>query len=57
MNRKVIRQYGNCEVTLSFENRDSKAMDRVMWLLIESFSDRTGLQLEQDDTSENKMAS
>lgn len=57
MNGKVIRQYGNCEVTLSFENRDSEAMGRVMWLLIESFCDRTGLQLEQDDNSENKMAS
>lgn len=57
MNRKVIRQYGNCEVTLSFEKSDSEAIGRVMWLLIESFCDRTGLQLEQDDNSENKIAS
>lgn len=57
MNRKVIKQYSNCEVTLSFSENDSEAMGRVMWLLIESFCDRTGLQLEQDDTSENKMAS
>lgn len=57
MNRKVIKQYGNCEITLSFIENDSEAMGRVMWLLIESFCDRTGLQLEQDDTSENKMAS
>ena len=57
MNRKVIKQYGNCEITLSFQNRDSEAMDRVMWLLIESFCDRMGLQLEQNDNSENKMAS
>ncbi|MDE7303783.1 MAG: hypothetical protein K2N60_10755 [Oscillospiraceae bacterium] len=57
MNRKVIKQYGNCEVTLSFQNRDSETMSRVMWLLIESFCDRTGLQLEQDDNSENKVAS
>lgn len=57
MNRKVIKQYGNCEVTLSFLENDSEAMGMVMWLLIESFCDRTGLQLEQDDNSENKMAS
>lgn len=57
MNKKVIKQYGNCEVTLSFLENDSEAMGRVMWLLIESFCDRTGLQLEQDDNSENKMAS
>lgn len=57
MNRKVIKQYGNCEVTLSFKKSDSEAIGRVMWLLIESFCDRTGLQLEQDDNSENKIAS
>lgn len=57
MNRKVIKQYGNCEVTLSFCKNDSEAVGRVMWLLIESFCDRTGLQLEQDDTSENIMVS
>ena len=57
MNRKVIKQYGNCEVTLSFCESDSEAVGRVMWLLIESFCDRTGLQLEQDDSSENKIAS
>lgn len=57
MNRKVIKQYGSCEVTLSFSEKDSEAMDRVMWLLIESFCDRVGLQLEQDGNSENKMAS
>ena len=57
MNRKVIKQYGNCEVTLSFEKRDSEAMGRLMWLLIESFCDRTCLQLEQDGNAENKIAS
>lgn len=57
MNRKVIKQYGNCEVTLSFCENNSEAMGRVMWLLIESFCDRTGLKLERDDNSENKMAS
>ena len=57
MNKKVIKQYGNCEVTLSFCESDSEAVGSVMLLLIESFCDRTGLQLEQDDSSENKMAS
>lgn len=57
MNKKITKQYSGCEVTLSFSENDSEVMGRVMWLLIESFCDRTGLQLEQDDTSENRMAS
>ena len=57
MNKKVIKQYGNCEVTLLFNKSDGGAIGRVMWLLIESFCERTGLQLEQDGNSENKMVS
>lgn len=57
MNKKITKQYSGCEVTLSFSEKGNETMGRVMWLLIESFCDRTGLQLEQDDTSENKMVS
>lgn len=57
MNRKIIGQYDNCEVTLLFEKRDSEAIGRAMWLLIESFCDRMGLQFEQDDSSEDKIVS
>lgn len=57
MSGKIIKQYGNCEVTLLFNKSDGEAIGRVMWLLIESFCERTGLQLEQDGGSENKMVS
>lgn len=57
MTNKITRQYGGCEVTLSFNEKDSETMDKIMWLLIESYCERMSLQIEQESHSENKIAS
>lgn len=57
MNRKIIKQYGGCEVTLSFNEEYSEILGKVIWLLIESYCERTGLHIDLDKPIENKMVS
>lgn len=57
MSKKYIRQYGDCKVTLSFDETCCNTVDNVMWLLIESYADRVGLQIEEQEQQENDIAS
>lgn len=57
MSKKIIKQYGGCEVTLLFNEEYNEALSKVMWLLIESYCERTSLHIEPENPLENKMAS
>ena len=57
MSKKYVRQYGDCEVTFSFDGTCCDTMGKVMRLLIESYAERVGLQIEEQGQQKNDIAS
>lgn len=44
--KKIVKNYGKCQVTITFNEQNSDSLKRVMWLLIESYCDRVKCTLE-----------
>lgn len=38
--KEIVKEYGNCEVTLIFTEKNSNVLERVKWLLLENYADR-----------------
>lgn len=48
--KEIVKEYGNCEVTLVFTEKDSNVLERVKWLLLENYADRVLKEKEFDQT-------
>lgn len=56
--KKITKQYGDCEVTISFNGYNTKVKDKILWLLLESYHDRIKKQPEQiyNDVTDKKAS-
>ncbi len=44
--KKIVKNYGKCQVTITFNGQNPDSLQRVMWLLIESYCDRVKCALD-----------
>lgn len=49
MNEKqIVKQYGECEVTITFSEHNSDLRDNVLWLMTENYLDRIKAEISSD---------
>lgn len=44
--KQIVKNYGKCQVTITFNGQNPDSMKRVLWLLIESYCDRVKCALD-----------
>jgi len=44
--KQIVKNYGKCQITITFNGQNSDSLKRVMWLLIESYCDRVKCTLD-----------
>lgn len=45
MNKEITEMYDDCEITIAFKNKAEPIKDQVLWLILESFKERIGMQI------------
>lgn len=57
MNEKIIKEYGGCEITLTFaDKRETDSMECVMWLLMDHYEERITKEIELEQTLQKKVS-
>ena len=57
--KKIVKEYNGCEVTITFGGRNDSAMDEAKRLIIESYFDRIKFvpEIEDFESEYNSLAS
>lgn len=57
MSRKIIKEHGGCEVTLTFADKGNPdVMERVLWMLMEQYEERIAKEIESEHTQQKKVS-
>ena len=51
MEKKIIKKYGGCEITISFKEKSVELPEKIKWLLIESYCDRVNIEMTADNNT------
>lgn len=49
MKKKIIKECGGCEITISFKEKSVELPEKIKWLLLESYCDRVNIEMTADD--------
>ena len=55
MEKKIIKKYGGCEITISFKEKSVELPEKIKWLLIESYCDRVNIELTADNNTSDDL--
>jgi hypothetical protein len=48
VNQKIVKQYGDCEVTITFKGHSIDIKENVLWLMTENYIDRVKSELDKN---------
>lgn len=48
MEKKIVKGYGGCEITISFKEKSVELPEKIKWLLI-SYCDRVNIEMTADN--------
>ena len=49
--RKIVRNYGGCEVTLTFKETAEDIKEQVLWLMLENYKERIAQKALEDSSA------
>lgn len=57
MSEQIIKEYGGCEITLTFADKgETDMMERVMWLLMNHYEERIAKEIELEQMQQKKVS-
>ena len=54
--KKIVRNYGGCEVTLTFKEAAEDIKEHVLWLMLENYKERIARKALESNNKGDKKA-